>query len=128
MGRLLLAAIAALAFSGSAAAQSNCVGSDSYQTCYDLSTGNSYDIQRYGNTTSMQGHNYGTGSSWSQDSQTIGNTTYHNGRSADGNSWNGTSTRIGGTTYHNGTDSRGNPLQQHVQPIRLQLNRRSSWG
>ncbi|WP_404377847.1 hypothetical protein [Vreelandella aquamarina] len=108
MGRLLLAAIAALAFSGPTLAQSNCYGSDSYQTCYDTQSGNNYNIQRYGNTTSLQGSNPRTGSTWNQNSQTIGNTTYHNGTSASGNTWNGTSTRIGGTTFHQGTDSDGN--------------------
>lgn len=109
MGKLLLAAIAALAFSGSALAQSNCYGSGSYQTCYDTQSGNNYNIQRYGNTTSVQGSNAQTGSTWNQTSNTIGNTTYHNGQSSSGNSWNGTSTQINGTTYNQGTDSRGNP-------------------
>ncbi|SDI28554.1 hypothetical protein SAMN04487867_10497 [Vreelandella titanicae] len=106
--KLLAVAAAALTFSGSALAQSNCYGSDSYQTCRDTQTGNNYNIQRYGNTTNLQGNNPSTGSSWNQNSQSIGNTTYHRGNSASGNSWNGTSTQIGGTTIHRGIDSDGN--------------------
>ncbi len=84
-----------------------CVGSGSFQTCTDDS-GNSYSVQRIGNTTYTNGHNASTGSNWSQNSTTIGNTTFHNGRSADGDTWNGTSTRIGGSTFNSGTDSDGN--------------------
>lgn len=85
-----------------------CVGTDSYQTCTDDS-GNTYEVQRIGNTTNVQGYNPNTGSSWDQQSTTIGNTTFHSGTSADGGSWNGTSTRIGNTTFNEGIDSDGNP-------------------
>ncbi len=85
----------------------NCYGNGNFKTCNDTS-GNTYNVQRYGNTTYTQGSNASTGSNWTQNSQTYGNTTYHNGNTANGNSWNGTSSTYGGTTYHNGTDSRGN--------------------
>lgn len=88
-----------------------CYGSGVYQTCSD-NAGNNYDVQRYGNTTQVQGTNAQTGSSWNQTTQTIGNTTFHNGTAADGSSWNGTSQSIGGTTFHNGIDSRGNPYSK----------------
>jgi len=42
-----------------------CIGSGSFQTCNDDS-GNSYTINRYGNSTTMNGYNAQTGSSWSQ--------------------------------------------------------------
>ena len=56
----------------------------------------------------MNGYNADTGSTWSQNSRTYGNTTYHNGYDADGNSWNLMQRRVGGTTYYSGTDSDGN--------------------
>lgn len=84
-----------------------CYGSQNFQTCTDDS-GNQYTVQRYGNTTNVQGFNPNTGSSWSQTSLTYGNTTHHNGIAADGNSWSGTTNRIGDTTIHNGVDSKGN--------------------
>lgn len=89
-----------------AIAGASCYGSDAYQTCTD-SSGNTYNVQRYGNTTYTQGTNAGTGSQWSQTSQTYGNTTYHNGTAANGNSWSGSSSTYGGTTTYQGTDSRG---------------------
>ncbi len=89
-------------------ASAGCVGSGSLQTCTDNS-GNSYTVNRIGNTTFTNGYNSNTGSTWDQTSTTIGNTTFHNGRAADGDSWSGTSTRIGGTTFNSGIDSDGNP-------------------
>ena len=85
----------------------SCVGSGSFQTCMDAN-GNSYNVQRYGNSTYMQGSNLNTGNTWTQNSQTYGNTTYHNGVAANGNAWNGTSSTYGGTTFHQGIDSNGN--------------------
>lgn len=93
------------------AAHSACVGSGSFVTCTD-SSGNTYNIQRYGNTTYMQGSNPYTGSNWSQQSSTYSNTTYHNGIAADGSPWSGSTTRIGGTTFHQGIDSKGNPYSR----------------
>lgn len=95
-------------FVGAPAAFAACVGSGSFQTCTDGS-GNHYNVNRFGNMTSVQGYNSNTGSSWNQHSTTLGNTTFHNGTSADGGSWNGTSTRIGNTIFNSGTDSDGNP-------------------
>jgi hypothetical protein len=87
-------------------AQASCFGSGSFQTCTDES-GNTYNVQRYGNTTNVQGSNPSTGSSWNQTSQTYGNTTYQSGTASNGNSWNGTTQQIGNTTINSGTDSRG---------------------
>lgn len=38
----------------------------------------------------MQGHNSRTGSNWSQQSTTFGNSTMHSGQDANGDSWNST--------------------------------------
>jgi len=101
-------AIVALSLAAQSAV-AGCFGSGSFKTCTDDS-GNTYNIQRFGNTTHLDGYS-ANGSHWSQDSSTIGGTTYHNGYSADGNSWNGTTTTIGGSTFHSGTDSNGNSYQ-----------------
>ncbi len=90
----------------STATFASCYGSGSFYTCNDAS-GNSYNVQKYGNTTNMQGYNASTGSNWSQNSQTIGNTTYINGNS-NGNGWNQTIQTMPGMTTYSGTDSRGN--------------------
>ena len=101
----------------SAAASANCVGSDSYKSCYDSSTGNSYTVHKIGDSTYVNGRNSQTGNSWSQSSQRIGDSTYTNGRDADGNSWNQNSQRIGNTTYTNGRDSDGNSYNGTVQRV-----------
>lgn len=87
-------------------AQAQCFGSDSFTTCTDQS-GNTYNVQRFGNTTTMQGYNSRTGSSWNQQSQTFGGTTFHSGQAANGNSWNMQQNSYGGTTTYSGTDSSG---------------------
>jgi hypothetical protein len=92
-------------------AQANCFGSDAFQTCNDPS-GNSYTVQRFGNQTIMSGHNYNTGSTWSQNSTTIGNTTFHNGVT-NGNSWNMTDQHYGSTRSIYGTNSRGDSFSYH---------------
>ncbi|WP_157784533.1 hypothetical protein [Sinorhizobium fredii] len=82
--------IASLALSLIAApAYAACVGSGNFQSCFDNS-GNSYSVTRMGNHTMMQGHNSETGSNWSQNSTTVGNTTFHNGIDKDGDSWSST--------------------------------------
>lgn len=107
MRKLIPAVLLAFAFTAPIAS-AGCVGSGSYQTCSD-SSGNNYNVQRYGNTTNVQGYNSNTGSTWNQRSTNIGNTTYHNGTSANGNNWSGRSTHIGGTTFNSGIDSSGKP-------------------
>lgn len=90
----------------SGAASAACFGSDAFSTCNDES-GNTYSVHRFGNTTVVDGYNPGTGSSWNQTSTTFGNTTHHNGTSADGGDWNMTQQQIGGSTYYNGSNSDG---------------------
>jgi hypothetical protein len=89
-----------------AAAGATCYGSGSFQTCND-SSGNRYEVKRYGNTTQVQGANTQTGTSWSQSARTVGNTTFHQGTASNGASWSGTSQNIGGATFHRGLDGQG---------------------
>jgi hypothetical protein len=94
----------------SVSAHATCFGSGSFQTCTDDS-GNTYNVQRYGNTTSVQGTNAQTGSTWSQQSHTYGNTTQTYGNS-NGRSWNETTTTSPGVTNSSGTDSHGRPFNK----------------
>lgn len=105
MTSVLIAVGLGLAFTGSVNAA--CYGSGSYQDCYD-DNGNSYTVNRYGNSTELNGYNAQTGSTWNQHSETIGNTTYHTGTASNGNSWNMTQEKIGNETFISGTDSEGN--------------------
>ena len=91
-------------------ANAMCVGSGGFQVCNDTS-GNSYTVNRFGNNTYMQGHNAQTGSSWSQNSQTYGNTTYHQGLS-NGQSWNMQQNSFGNVQTFNGRDTRGNSFSR----------------
>ena len=84
----------------------NCVGTANFYTCNDLS-GNSYSVNKFGNQTYMNGFNSNTGSQWSQNSSTFGNTTIING-SANGRQWNETIQTAPGITTYSGRDSHGN--------------------
>ena len=53
-------------------AQTQCFGGENFKTCTDYSTGNSYQINKWGNTTQVYGRNPRTGSDWSETSQTFG--------------------------------------------------------
>ena len=107
MKKALLIAISVFA---AVTANATCYGTGAFSTCND-SSGNSYNVQRYGNTTNMQGSNAQTGSTWTQNSQTYGNTTYIQGNS-NGNSWNQTIQTLPGMTIQSGTDSRGNSFNR----------------
>ena len=87
-----------------------CYGSANNYTCNDAS-GNSYNVQKYGNTTNMQGYNASTGSNWSQNSQTYGNTTQIQGQS-NGRPWNETIQTMPGMTTYSGTNSHGQPYMK----------------
>ena len=101
-------AVAALALSIAviSTAEAACIGSGNFQTCND-NAGNSYTVNRFGNTTMMNGFNAQTGSTWSQNSNRFGNTVIHNGET-NGNPWSMTQQNLGGgfQTF-NGIDSRG---------------------
>jgi len=105
MRQVFLAVLGALAMSTGAHAA--CFGTQAMSTCTDES-GNTYNVQRYGNTTFVQGSNASTGSTWNETSQTYGSTTYQTGNSSNGNSWNQTIHSMPGMTTYSGTDSRGN--------------------
>jgi hypothetical protein len=75
-------------------ANGTCYETDTFQNCDD-SFGSSYTIDRFGGTTIMTGDNAQTGSSRSQNSTTLGDTTFHIDRASGGNSWNSTDQRLG---------------------------------
>lgn len=88
-------------------ASANCVGTSTFSTCTEPN-GNTYQVQRFGNTTQLNGFNSSTGSTWNQTSQSIGNMTINRGTAGNGQSWNTTTHNYGNgnsTTY--GTDSTG---------------------
>jgi hypothetical protein len=97
--------IFALAMTMSVTAQAACFGSGAFQTCND-SSGNSYTVNRLGNMTTMQCYIARTGSSWSQNSTTLGNSTYTNGQT-NGHSWNMQQNNFGNIQTYSGTNSRG---------------------
>lgn len=99
--------IALVIFGASFGVSAQCIGTDAMSTCYDNS-GNSYTVNRMGNTTIVNGRNSQTGSNWSQTTQSYGNQTYTNGRAANGQSWNQTQTNLGnGNRMITGRDSQG---------------------
>ncbi|SDX99259.1 hypothetical protein [Roseicitreum antarcticum] len=104
MKSLMIAAFALAALTGTASA--SCYGTSNVYTCTD-SSGNTYNVNRYGGSTSVQGYNSSTGSTWSQNSHSYGNTTNTYGQAANGNSWNSTTNRYGSGSSTYGTDSRG---------------------
>ncbi|NDD91380.1 hypothetical protein EBZ37_04775 [bacterium] len=95
---ILCAALALSAFSANA----SCYGTAASRSCYDATSGNSYTVNRIGNSTYMMGSNATTGSTWTQSSSSFGGTTYING-TTNGRIWNETI-----TPYSiSGTNSRG---------------------
>ena len=109
LGINIRSSIHALAFLASlliaSSANAACIGSGSFQTCYD-SSGNSYTVNRYGNQTQINGYNAYTGSQWSQRTNTMGNTTYYNGQT-NGQQWNMIQQNYGGMQTYSGTNSVG---------------------
>ena len=85
-------------------AHAACFGTSTNYSCYDDQSGNSYNVQKYGNQTYMNGYNSRTGSSWNQNSQRYGNTSRTFGNDSNGNSWNSYTSPYGSS----GTDSNGN--------------------
>lgn len=99
---------AALAIFASNPASAACVGSAAFQTCTDAA-GNSYTVNRLGNSTMMNGRNARTGTTWNQTSTTYGNTTMHTG-STNGKPWNLQTNTFGNTTTYSGRNSAGKPI------------------
>lgn len=102
--RHFILAAGLLAFA--ATANAACYGTGAYRTCND-DNGNTYNVQKYGGTTQVQGSNPSTGSTWNQTSTTTGNTTVTNGTAANGNAWNSTTTASPGMVQQSGIDSNG---------------------
>jgi hypothetical protein len=88
-------------------ASAACYGTDTFQTCDDSSV-NGYTTYRFGDTTMMTGGNAQTGGSWSQNSITFGDTTFHNDRASSGNSWNTTDQRLEDSRHIFSRDSQSN--------------------
>ena len=88
-------------------ASAACYGTDTFENC-DNSSGNSYTINRFGDTTIMTEDNAQTGSSRSQNSTTLGDTTFHNDRASSDNSWNATDQRLEDSRHIFSRDRQGN--------------------
>jgi hypothetical protein len=88
-------------------ARAACYGTDTFQNCDD-SSGNGYTINRFGDTTIMTEGNARTGSSWSWNSITLGDTTFHNDRASSVNSWNATDQRLEDSRHIFSRDRQGN--------------------
>lgn len=103
--------IAAAAIFAAFSAQAACYGTGAFRTCTDDS-GNSYTVNKLGNSTYVQGTNAETGSTWSQQTHRSGNTSSTYGSDAAGNSWNSNTYRSGSSTNTYGTDSNGNSFSR----------------
>jgi hypothetical protein len=94
----------------------NCVGSPTFQTCADQN-GNTYSVNRLGNTTTVNGYNGQAGSSWNETATTIGNNTTINGNAANGQHWNENINSYGnGNRTISGVDSNGNAFSKTCTP------------
>jgi hypothetical protein len=104
--------VALLGACGAVSAQTQCFGTGAFRTCMDPQSGNTYNIQHFGGTTTMQGSNP-NGSQWNQTSQSFGNMNITNGTDSHGRAWNETQTNMGnGSVFRSGTDASGRPFTQ----------------
>ena len=88
------------------AATANCAGTPAFNVCLDAS-GNHTTTIRSGDSSHVSGGSIATGSTWSHETRSIGNTTFSEGR-RNGHGWTRTDIDLGGgarATY--GADSRG---------------------
>ena len=96
-------------------AHAACFGTSAFSNCTDQ-YGNQYTVNRFGNTTTMQGYNANTGSQWNQTSNTFGNMTQTYGQT-NGRPWNETQTYYGnGFGTVNGMSSRGQSYFYNCSP------------
>ena len=107
MKNIVIATISVVLVTVAGQAFSQCYGSSSIYTCNDRQSGNSYNVQRYGNSTYMQGRNPRNGTTWNQQTNRWGNTSQTTGRASNGQYWNSTTTKIGNTTTTHGRDANG---------------------
>ncbi|MEM5449531.1 MULTISPECIES: hypothetical protein [Paraburkholderia] len=107
MKRVALSLIIFGAFTAPAAF-AKCWGNDAFQNCVDES-GNSYTVQRFGNTSTVNGYQQKLpGEAWEQTGASIGDTTFITGQAADGSTWTETITNYGnGTRTISGMDGKG---------------------
>lgn len=107
----------ALTFAAGIHAQSSCVGSGALRTCTDAASGNVYTTSRIGSTSLTTGSNVNTGTTWSQNTQRVGDTSFTNGTNSRGDAWNSSTQRIGDTSITTGSDSRGRNFNVTTQRI-----------
>src|SRR5687768_15752061 len=99
----------ALAALASAPAIANCAATPGFSVCIDAS-GNHTTTIRSGDSRHVSGGNAATGSAWSQQTRSIGTTTFSDGRS-NGRIWTRTDVDLGsGTRASYGNDSRSGPF------------------
>ena len=115
MRSLISFAIGLITLLGGSIANAACFDTDSFSTCTD-SSGNHYTVNRFGNQTMMNGYNAQTGSTWSQNSMTLGNMTMHNGVT-NGATWHETDMNYGnGFRSIYGTNSEGQSFSYTCAP------------
>lgn len=106
----LVLGMAILLFSSIASAK--CYGTKTNKVCYS-DNGNIHYVSKNGSYTNVSSYNNRTGSRWSSNYSTYGNTTYATGRSKKGNSWNETIVRKRNSTHYYGTNSRGQKFDSY---------------
>ena len=86
-------------------AGANCAGTPGFSVCLDAS-GNHTTTIRAGGSSHVSGGSLATGSAWSHETRSIGNTTFSEGRN-NGRVWTRTDVDLGGGTRATyGDDSR----------------------
>ena len=92
---IILAATATHTYAGCSNSIEGTIGT----TCYDSRAGNSYNTQRYGSKTIVNGYNASTGTSWNQTTYRVpgGGPSTTSGSSSTGSMWS--NSRSGNTTW-----------------------------
>lgn len=108
LNRIASAAMVAAISLSATQAGAGCLGGPTFYTCTD-SNGNSYTVNKLGNTTNVFGSNSQDGTTWNQSSTDLGFQTVTRGSASNGQSWNMTQSTLGGGYYtQQGTDADGN--------------------
>ena len=100
---LLILAISSI----STLASANCTKTGSITSCYDSQSGNSYTTYDFGTSSITNGSNANTGTTWSQNTTRLGDSSFSNGTSSTGTTWNQSTTRFGDMSITNGSSSSG---------------------
>lgn len=99
----------------SGVANAACIGSNTFSTCND-SAGNSYTVNRFGNTTMMNGYNARTGGNWNESINHFGNMTSYQG-TTNGRPWNMNQFDYGGgMRSYSGMNAAGQPFSYTCGP------------